>query len=386
MTFDEIAVLATQNHPGIKQAKRQAEAFHGAWVQAGLKTNPTIGYSAEEMTDESSGLHGITFSQPITPKYKRNARQAAVSKEYQVAQQAYQIQCRKSINDAMLTAYRLTFAYQKYVILDELTRIAQEAQRTSGELLQANETARSAFLDIKIQADRRQIEQREAEIVYRTACKELVNLLGLPEGELIGIADSVESLPPELDESAMLAEILACSPEVLQAYAEVEAAKARLRQQCAEAGLDYETNAKIAYNSETKLSEFSVGVAIPLRLFDRNQGNIKKAQSELSAAHRNVERVQKLITQQYGRQWGDYQTARSRLAAYKENILPEALELRTLAFEAYRRGEYSSHEMLESQRTYAELQIEHLDNMSALMEAHVLLQGSLLSGGLDKPE
>jgi cobalt-zinc-cadmium efflux system outer membrane protein len=131
------------------------------------------------------------------------------------------------------------------------------------------------------------------------------------------------------------------------------------------------------------LSEFSVGVALPLRIFDRNQGNIRQAQSEVAAANRNVERVQKWIAQQFGVQWGAYATARGRVSVYKNDILPEAQELQILAFEAYRRGEYSSHEMLEAQRTFAELQLEYFDNLSALMESQILLQGALLSGGLE---
>ena len=384
MTLAEITETATHNHPGIQQAKRQAEALRGAWVQAGLKSNPSIGYSAEDMTESHAGTQGVTISQPITPKYKRDARQAAIHREYQSANQTYQIQCQKAINDAMLMAYRVAYAYRKYTILEELTRISQESLRVGSVLLQAREIERSAFLDIKIQLEQTQIALKDAEIAYHTACKELAILLGLPERELIEIADAVETLPPELNEAALLTEILTCSPELRQGYAEVEAAKARLKQQCAEAGIDYDTNARIAYNTETKQSEVSVGVAIPLRLFDRNQGNIKQAQSELAASYRNVERLERLMAQRFEQLWGEYQTARNRVVSYKERILPESHELLDLALDSYRHGEYSTHEMLEAQRTFSDIQIKYLDHLHALMESQVLLQGALLSGGLEK--
>jgi cobalt-zinc-cadmium efflux system outer membrane protein len=240
------------------------------------------------------------------------------------------------------------------------------------------------FLDIKIQSERTQIALRDAEIAYRTACKELAILLSLPVNALIEITDPVETLPAELNESALLMEIQAISPELRQAHAEVEAAKARLKQQCAEAGIDYDTQAKIAYNADTKQSEFSVGVSIPLRIFDRNQGNIQRAKSELAASYRNVERLERLIAQRYERQMGEYQTARNRVVSYK-TILSEAREALDLALAAYRRGEYGSQELLDSQRTFSIVQIEYLDNLNALMESQVLLQGALLSGGLEKP-
>jgi cobalt-zinc-cadmium efflux system outer membrane protein len=134
-----------------------------------------------------------------------------------------------------------------------------------------------------------------------------------------------------------------------------------------------------------KRSEFAVGVALPLRLFDRNQGNIQRAQSELAASYRNVARLERLLAQKCEQQLSEYQIARSRAASYKERILPEAREMLDLALAAYRRGEYGSNEMLDAKRTFSAVQIEYLDNLHAMMESQVLLQGALLSGGLETP-
>jgi cobalt-zinc-cadmium efflux system outer membrane protein len=385
MSLEEITLLATQNHPGVQQAQRQAEALRGEWIQAGLKANPTVEYGAEEMTGSSAaGIQGVTMSQPIIPQYRRDARQATVNREYQAAHHAYQIQHQKAVNDALLTAYRVAFAYRKCLALEEMSQIAQETVRVAGALLQAGEIERAMFLDIRIKAEQAQIALRNSEITYRTACKELAILLSLPEGELISITDSVEVLPSELSEATLLAEIYAVSPELRQAYAEVETAKARLRQQHAEAGIDYDTYAKVAYNTETRQSEVSVGVALPLRIFDRNQGNIQRAQSEVAAAHRNVERLERLLAQKYERQMGEYRIAQNRVISYKE-ILSDAREAVDLALAAYRRGEYESHQLLEAELTLSSVRMEYLDSMSALMESHILLRGALLSGGLDKP-
>ena len=385
MTLAEVNAAATYNHPGVQQAKRQAEALRGEWIQAGLRPNPTIEYGAEEMTSShAAGIQGITLNQPITPQYKRDARQATVHREYQAAQQTYQIQHQKAVNDAMLTAYRVAFAYRKCLLLEELSHISYETLRAANALLQAGEIERSMFLDIKIKSEQTRITLRDAEIAYQTTSKELAILLALPEGELLKITDSVEMLPPELNEATLLAEIQAVSPELRQAYAEADAARARLRQQHAEAGLDYDTHAKIAYNTETRQSEFSVGVAIPIRIFDRNQGNIQRAQSELAASNRNVERLERLIAQKYERQMGEYRTALNRVVSYRE-ILSDAREALDLALAAYQRGEYGSYELLEAKQTFSSVQIEYLDSMGALMESHVLLRGALLSGGLEKP-
>ena len=38
LSFAEINAVATHNHPGVQQAKRQAEALRGEWIQAGLRS------------------------------------------------------------------------------------------------------------------------------------------------------------------------------------------------------------------------------------------------------------------------------------------------------------------------------------------------------------
>ena len=385
LSISEIRNMATTNHPAVRQAARQAEAFRGAWVQAGLQENPSIGYSGEEMSDKNMGKQGVTYTQPIVPKYKRTARQSTIDKEYQAALKQYQVQCQKVLNDATLAAYRVAFAQRKCRLMDDLSVIAQNSQRVGDELLKAKEISRPAFLDIKIQSERTKIVRGDAEIACRTASKELAILLGLPEDDAIEITDAVETMPREILESDLLTRLKSSSPELQKAYADVETAKANLRQQSTESGIDYDTNAKVAYNNEAKNTEFSVGIAVPIKIFNRNQGNIQHARSELEAAQSNVARVETKLAHRFEKQLGEYQIARNRVVSYRDKILAEAGESLNLAQDAYRRGEYNSLELLDAQRTYSTVNIEYLENMSSLMESQTLLEGSLLSGGLDSP-
>ena len=385
MSLEDVRARAARCHPAVLQAAGQAEALRGAWIQAGLQANPSIGYSGEEINRDDAGKQGITLDQPVITKAKRTARQDAVHREYQAACRRYQVQRQKAENDALLVAYRAAFTQRKCRLMEELTRISQESLRTGSELLKAKEIGRSAFLDIKIQSERTLIARKDAEIAYQTACRELAVLLGIPGNELIEITDSVETLPPAIFSENMLYEIKAASPELRQAYDEVEAAKANVRKECAEAGIDYNTNVKLAYRPETALTEVSLGISVPLRIFDRNQGNIQRVRSELAAAHRNAGRVELLIALRFEKLFGEYETARNRVVSYKERILSEARESLDLALDSYRRGEYGSLELLEAQRTFSTVRIEYLDNLNALMESQVLLQGALLSGGLEKP-
>ncbi|MGL6193289.1 MAG: TolC family protein [Thermoguttaceae bacterium] len=385
LTLAEIRQIAGQNNPAVQQAANLAESLRGLWLQAGLKENPTVGYVAEELSN-TGGKHGVSISQPIVPKSKLTARQATVDREYKAALQMYQIQRLKVENDALMLGYKVAFAERKLRVMQNLLQIAEEAKRAGAALLEAKELSRAEYLEMKIQAERTRIAFDDTKIAWQTATRELAILLGMPEVRSITVSDQIESIPPEFAADGILQEIRSISPELRQAYANVETAKAKLRQECKEAGIDYDTNAVVAYNTETNDTEFSFGVAVPIKMRNKNQGNIQYAKAQLAAANRNVERTELLISSRFEKLYGDYLTARNRVTAYQDGILAEAKESLDLTLNGYKRGEQSSLELLNAQRTLISVQVEHLDNMCTLMETRVLLSGSLLSGGLEKPE
>ncbi|MGL4594674.1 MAG: TolC family protein, partial [Thermoguttaceae bacterium] len=304
---------------------------------------------------------------------------------YESARQILAIQCQKAENDALLAAYNVAFSYQKCRILTELTDLSTEAEHFGKSLVAAKEIGRSEYLEMKIQVERTRMALRDAQIQYKTSCRELVLLLKLPETDSIVISDAIEEMPCELFADSLFAEIRAMSPELRHARDEVKMAQSRLKRECAEAGIDYNTNAKVTYNSDTKDAEFSVGVSVPLRIFDRNQGNIQRARSELAAAQRNEQRVELAMATKFQRLFGEYSTARNRVMAYQNGILGEARESLELTMSAYKHGEQSSLELIVVQRTLFSVQIEYLENIQHLVETQLLLQGFLLSGGLEKP-
>ncbi|MDR2754563.1 MAG: TolC family protein, partial [Planctomycetaceae bacterium] len=292
---------------------------------------------------------------------------------------------QKAENDALRAAYRAAFTHKKYKLMNDLTKIAHDSQQAGEQLFQSKEISRPTFLDIKIQLERTKLAKKNAEIAYQTASRELAVLLGLPENEIIEITDSIENLPDEMPKLNMWIQLKTASPEMHKAYSEVKTAQAKLKQQIAEAGLDYDINTKIAYNTETKYAEITAGVAIPIRIFNRNHGNIQQARSELAAAQKNVERLEKLLEYQFEKLWGEYLAARNSVVSYRGNILQESEESLKAAQKAYRQGEYNTLELLDVQRTFAAVNAEYLDSMNRLIDLHILLEGAMLAGGLEQP-
>lgn len=383
LTLEQVCNESLRANPALMQLAREVEAMRGVWMQAGLKENPMLGYAAEEMTASQTGKHGFEFSQTIVRKYKLNARQAAACRDFLAAQQRCRVQQQRVMNDALLVAYQTALAQRKVVLLHELLSISSEALHSSKMLLEAQEISKADYLESKIEAERTGIALRNAEIAHKTAGHELALLLGRSDTEGIYITDAIESLPRDRGETEAMAMLLAQSPELTTAWAQVDAARAHLTRECAEAGIDFDAGAAILYDTEAKETQVSLGVSIPIRVHNRNQGNIYRARSELAAAQRNVERIELLLTTRFHKIFGACLMARNKVESYERSLLAEARESFDLSLGAYRQGEYGALELLNAQRTLIAVQVEHLESLGEFWESHILLEGSLLSGGLE---
>jgi outer membrane protein, heavy metal efflux system len=117
-------------------------------------------------------------------------------------------------------------------------------------------------------------------------------------------------------------------------------------------------------------------------IFNRNQGNIRKAQAELMAAQNEVQRVQLDLQQRLAAVFEQYTTARYQVEKYSRDILPIAQSSLALANKGYRQGEYSYLFLLTSQRTYFQTNLIYLDALRELRTASTAIEGNLLSGSL----
>ncbi|MDR1477554.1 MAG: TolC family protein [Planctomycetaceae bacterium] len=385
ITLEVVRSEAILSNAALLQLRRKADAARGQWIQAGLKENPLIGYAADELSRGNSGKHGVQISQTIINKHKLTARQIAESKEFLTTQQRCAVQEQKVLNDAMAAAYRTAIAERKYVLLTELLKNSEEAYQVSVRLADGKQISRTEFLALKIQAKRTKLVLDDALIAYKSSSKILALLLGrLPE-ELLSIADDVTELPLEVQPESALAGMLQSSPQVVLSQLEIEAAKSQQEKEYAETKRDYAANISLLHNTETDNAELSFGVAVPLRIYNKNQGNIQRAKMETAAAIHNAERLRTLLSIRFQEVYSDYQSAFQRVKTYKNNLLSESQESFDLVLTGYKHGVVNSTELLNTQRTLISVRVEYLDCVDKFWEAYVLLQGSLLTGGLELP-
>ncbi|MHB8972727.1 MAG: TolC family protein [Pirellulaceae bacterium] len=146
-----------------------------------------------------------------------------------------------------------------------------------------------------------------------------------------------------------------------------------------------ETGAAVRYNDDSSSTTLSLQVGVPLMIYDRNQGNIMKAQAELMAAQQNVQRVQLLLQDQLAEAFREYDVAREQVTQYRQAILPDAKQSLELTRAGYQQSEFGYLELLTAQQTYSRTNLAYIERLRELWLSAVQIDGMLLLGGLEAP-
>jgi cobalt-zinc-cadmium efflux system outer membrane protein len=210
-------------------------------------------------------------------------------------------------------------------------------------------------------------------------------VIGVPNMGPVTLVDQLEADLPELSWEVSLDRLLSSSPEMARARMEVQRAECELARECAGRVPNVNVEAGLQYNHASEDTVASVTLAMPLQLFDRNQGNIRRAECELAAARQEVRRLELSLQDRLADSFRKYATAQQQACRYRDDILPDAKDSLDLVREGYRQGEFGYLELLTSQRTYFHVNLAYVESLHALCIGNMRIEGMLLCGALMPP-
>ena len=379
----DLEEMALANNPSLAQSQARVEAARGNWVQVGLKPNPVIGYLANEIGNEGrAGQQGAFISQQFITAGKLDLNRQVAGQEISRAEQQFAAQRFRVLNDVRSAYYRSLLAQKRVNIAQQLTQVSDEVVRRAEALLKNKEGSRVHALQARTEADTVKLVLANAENQRLVAWRQLATVVGmsdLPPKTLTG--DPEKGLPERTWESS-LDRLLLESPEMSVALTNVERAKWVLNRACAGRYPNVTGQLAVQHDDATGDVVTSVQVGVPLQIFNRNQGNIYKAQSELRAAENVVQRVELDLENRLAAVFGQYAIGRRQLQNYSRDILPNAKKTLDLVQVGYREGELDYLTVLTAQRTYFQASLSYLDALRAAWEATIGIEGFLLTGSL----
>lgn len=386
-TLAELEQLALANNPTLSQAAARIEMSRGKALQAGLYPNPTVGYQGEQMgaAGTAGELQGGFIQQEIVTAGKLRLSRAkyeqeAVQAEIQALAQEYRVR-----NGVRTRYYEVLVAQRLVEVRGQLLRVTEDALKTTRQLVNVGASNRSDLLQAEVEARRARVDLQTAEQRLRGAWLQLTAVVGrpdLPQAHLAGQLE-VEGAPPDWDRA--LCDLLAASPELQFAQAEVIRDEITLRRERVEPIPNVQLRAATGYNYETRNTVADVQVGFRLPLFDRNQGTIRQAQAELARANAEVARVELSLRKRFADASTRYKTAQTTADEYQKEILPRAKEAYELLYQSFRARRAAWPQVLVAERTWFQLSVEYLEALHDLRRADVEIRGLLLVDGLTQP-
>jgi cobalt-zinc-cadmium efflux system outer membrane protein len=384
LTLDDLRKIALESNPTLAQAAMAVQAAEGRYVQAGLYPNPSIGYLGGDIgLDDTSGQQGAVFGQEIVTTRKRRWARNAASWEIEQTRYAWEAQRRRVLNDVRAGYFEVLLAQKTIELNQQLVNIGDAGVRVAQQLFDHKVVSRADVLQARIEADMAKLGLNNARNRHQAAWRRLTAVLGQPQMRPQPLAGDVEANLPEFNWEDTLSVLLTQSPELGLANAGVERARSELSLQCAQRFPNFEVESWVKYDEGAHQSLIDVAVSIPLPLFDRNQGNVMAAQSNLIAASTEAQRVELDLRNRLASAFEQYANARRQVQTYTDSVLPNARESLRLTNLGYQAGEFGYVTLLTAQRTYFGVSLEYLNSLTELWASSVELEGMLLSGGLE---
>ena len=384
--------MALQKNPTLAQAAAQVGASQSRALQAGLCPNPILSYDAEQVGAASerrgSSLgerQGASLEQVIVTAGKLRLSRAKYNQEAYQAELQRVAQQHRVVNGLHTAFYEVLAVQQLIEVRRTLMANAQDAVKTSEEMLNVGQGNAPDLLQAEVEVHRAKVSLGEAQKRYVRNWQYLVTLAGTPELPPTPLVGKLEPEGPPLDWESSLCRLLQESPELLNAQAEVVRDQITLQREKVEPIPDIRLRAATGYNFEVRrtTADVSVGFAIPI--FNRNQGTIKEVQYILAQAQAEVCRVELSLRRRLAEAFHRYQNERESVEDYRANSLPKAQKAYDLYLDYFRKRRAAWPQVLVSKRTLAQLQEEYITALIDLRRAEIEIRGLLLVDGMSPP-
>jgi len=210
------------------------------------------------------------------------------------------------------------------------------------------------------------VEQAQAASEVTTARRRLAATWGNSSPHFERAEGDPEALPP-LPAMADLNARLATAPNLLRARIEVDRRQSLAEVERSRSVPDMIVSLGGKRIEELDLNQAILGVAIPIPIFDRNQGNLLEALRRTDKAHDELSATEIRLSNELALAYERLNLARQEVASLQRDILPGAQSAYDAATKGFELGKFNFLEVLDAQRTSFQAKSQYL---RALAEAH----------------
>jgi cobalt-zinc-cadmium efflux system outer membrane protein len=374
VTLADALALALMRNPGLKTFPYSLRAAGARMLQAGLRPNPELQVELEEFggSGERSGFDAaettVQIGQPIELGDKRTKRTRVAAANKELVQWDYE-SARLDLTREVSQVFTAVLAAQERLALAEkVLDLSQQAHTAVVQRVQAGRDSPVDALRAGVVLSESRIERQKAEKTLAAARRSLAAMWG-SSTPAFTIATGEWYEVPTLPAIDLSPDAIMANPDVARWEAEQLSRRAALDLERAKAVPDVTAAGGVRRFEETDDSAFVLGLAVPLPLFDRNQGGIEEAIADLGAARQRYEAVRIKTLAALSEAAGALAASHEEVTALKSEVVPAAQQAFEAVQQGYRQGKFDYLYVLDTQRTLFETQARYLDSTEAYHKA-----------------
>lgn len=372
LTLPEALQLASQHSPALAAAEAQAQGAQAAVKSSAAFPNPEFevgsGVSRPRQPGGESGRNEMVgIAQPIEFPGLRSARQdaaAAGAEAGSATLHAVRLEQRAAVKQAFFEVQR---RMEEAELAKENLALLEQIRNRIKVKVAVGESARYELVKSEAETLAAESALRSAELRVTQSLDWLRSLIGAPLEANFSVTPFPLQQPdlPQLGE--LRGDLLANNPRLKLGAAEARRAGARVEQERA-ARLSQFT-LKLSAERDPDVSQWRVGIALPLPLWDRRSGPIGEALSNQQKAEAEERQNRLGLLAELDLAYGRYAIARRQVETFETGLLKEAEAAMNVAGAAYRYGERGIIDYLDAQRVWRATRVDFLNARYELQSA-----------------
>lgn len=364
VTMEQAIQEAMANNLDLAAERLNVSVAEAREITARLRPNPVLTVSGQTLnvfganyTNTPLGPNQLNVHTdfPIERGGKRQDRIALAKEDKSLAELGVRETMRQVIAtvqnafvDVQQAQENLKLAQQNLQSMEGVVAVNEVRQR-SGDLAQVElDRSRVAALQYRtaVQQARLQLDQTKTQL-QRLMGRKKSSIDFDVTGEIR--RDSVELVQPDI-----VTQALTRRPDYLVNQQSQARTQADLRLQVANGKVDYVVGTEYTHQQAGGFSGSSAGVyfSMPIPIFNRNQGEIARAQRESTLAAARSRATEVNIQAEVERAYRQYSVSKELLSNVETDLLSKARSVRDTTEYSYRRGEASLVEFLDAQRAF----------------------------------
>ncbi len=377
LTLAQVLDVVRSKNPSLLSIEQHVEATKAAEITAGLRQNPTFTISGADITlPASNPANPYSYAANVTRLFergqKRRWRLDAARSTTDVTRSQYSDQVRQTVLQVKNSFTNMLIAKHALQIAQDNLDSYNKTVQLSQDRLNVGDISKTDFERIDLQLAEFESDYDNAKLDLVQASETLQLLMGIEKpSPAFDITGNVQ--PPDLHITMeqVEQEALAARPDYLAARQSVTLADANVKL----ADADGTTDPTIGGEYERSATYNSAGfqVSIPLRIFDRNQGEKERTRFEAQSSRLAEIAARNQVLNDVDQAWAGYDATLTLAKRYNSHYVDEAQRVRDNLEFSYRHGGSTLLDYLDALRDYRQTNLDALTaNQQVWLSLHQL--------------